>query len=253
MSPKIILDKSQLPQHIAFIVDGNRRWAKKNKLLSTQGHKRGSDTVLRVIEDCLELGISVLTFYIFSTENWKRKEKEVNFIMKFGTNFLKKKIDYFHSKNIKVRFIGRIHELEGNLKKAIDYAEETTKNNDKMVVNLAVNYGGRKEIVDAVNKILENKDIKKVHPALPKNKESSTEAKGWVDEETISENLYTAGLPDPDLLIRTGGDSRISNYLLWQMAYTEIIIIPEFWPDLSKEKLYEAITEYLRRQRRWGK
>ncbi|MBU1766735.1 MAG: di-trans,poly-cis-decaprenylcistransferase, partial [Candidatus Omnitrophica bacterium] len=142
---------------------------------------------------------------------------------------------YFHSKNIKVRFIGRIHELEGNLKKAIDYAEETTKNNDKMVVNLAVNYGGRKEIVDAVNKILENKDIKKV------------------DEETISENLYTAGLPDPDLLIRTGGDFRISNYLLWQMAYTEIVIIPELWPDLSKEKLHEAITEYQRRQRRWGK
>ncbi|MBU0533330.1 MAG: di-trans,poly-cis-decaprenylcistransferase [Candidatus Omnitrophica bacterium] len=235
MSPKIILDKSQFPQHIAFIVDGNRRWAKKNKLLSTQGHKKGSDTVLRVIEDCLQLGIPVLTFYIFSTENWKRKEKEVNFIMKFGTNFLKKKIDYFHSKNIKVRFIGRIHELEGNLKKAIDYAEETTKNNDKMVVNLAVNYGGRKEIVDAVNKILENKDIKKV------------------DEETISENLYTAGLPDPDLLIRTGGDFRISNYLLWQMAYTEIVIIPELWPDLSKEKLHEAITEYQRRQRRWGK
>lgn len=235
MELKIDLDKTKLPQHIAFIVDGNRRWAKKNKLLSTQGHKKGSDTVLRVIEDCLQLGIPVLTFYIFSTENWKRKEKEVNFIMKFGANFLKKKMDYFHSKDIKVRFIGRIHELEGNLKKAIDYAEETTKNNNNMVVNLAVNYGGRKEIIDAVNKILENKDIKKVN------------------EETISENLYTAGLPDPDLLIRTGGDFRISNYLLWQMAYTEIVIIPEFWPDLSKEKLYEAITEYQRRQRRWGK
>jgi len=246
MEKKIILDKDKLPKHIAFIVDGNRRWAKENKLPSNQGHKKGSDTVLRVIEDCIQLGIPVLTFYIFSTENWKRKQKEVNFIMKFGTNFLKKKIDYFHSKDIKVRFIGRIHELEGNLKKAIDYAEETTRNNKKMVLNLAVNYGGRKEIVDAVNKILEN-------PALPKNKESNTEAKSGVNEKTISENLYTAGLPDPDLLIRTGGDSRISNYLLWQMAYTEIVIIPEFWPDLSKEKLYEAITEYQRRQRRWGK
>ena len=235
MNPRLILDKNKLPKHIAFIVDGNRRWAEQNKLSSNQGHKQGAEVVIRVIEDCLQLGIPVLTFYIFSTENWKRKKTELNFLMTFGLNFLKRKMDYFHSKGIKVRFIGRIHELDGNLKKAIDYAEETTKNNTKMVLNLAVNYGGRKEIVDAVNKILEKKDIKEV------------------DEEIISKNLYTAGLPDPDLLIRTGGDSRISNYLLWQIAYAEIVIIPEFWPDLSKEKLYEAIAEYQIRQRRWGK
>lgn len=232
---ELILDKNKLPKHIAFIVDGNRRWAKENKLPSNQGHKKGAQVVIRVIDDCLELGIPVLTFYIFSTENWKRKEREVNFLMTFGMNFLKREIDTFNSKGIKVRFVGRIHELKGNLKKVINYSQELTKNNDKMVLNLAVNYGGRKEIVDAVNKILEKGNIKKV------------------DEETISENIYTAGLPDPDLLIRTGGDSRISNYLLWQIAYTEIVIIPEFWPDLSKEKLYEAIAEYQRRQRRWGK
>lgn len=235
MNSKINLDKNKLPKHIAFIVDGNRRWAQENRLSSNAGHKKGAEVVIRVIDDCLELGIPVLTFYVFSTENWKRKKREVNFLMKFGLNFLKRKIDDFNSKGIKMRSIGRIHELEGNLKKSIDYAQETTKNNTKMVLNLAVNYGGRKEIVDAVNKILKEKNTSEV------------------DEETFEQNLYTAGLPDPDLLIRTGGDSRISNYLLWQIAYTEIVVLPEFWPDLSKEKLYEAIAEYQQRQRRWGK
>ena len=234
MDAKIILDKEKLPRHIAFIVDGNRRWAKEKNLSSNAGHKKGSEVVLRIIEDCLDLGISVLTFYVFSTENWKRKKNEVNFLMKFGMNFLKEKIDYFNSKGIKMRFIGRINELEDNLKKVIEYTEESTKNNDRMVLNLAVNYGGRKEIIDAVNKIL---------------KKGITE----IDEETFAQNLYTASLPDPDLLIRTGGDSRISNYLLWQIAYTEIVVLPEFWPGLTKEKLYEAIAEYQQRQRRWGK
>lgn len=235
MGHKIELDKNKLPKHIAFIVDGNRRWAENNNLPINQGHRKGAQVVIRVIEDCLQLGIPVLTFYVFSTENWKRKKREVNFLMKFGLNFLKRKINDFNSKGIKMRFIGRIHELDGNLKKAIDYSEETTKNNDKMILNLAVNYGGRKEIVDAVNKILAEKNTSKI------------------DEETLAENTYTAGLPDPDLLIRTGGDYRISNFLLWQIAYTEIVIIPEFWPDLSKEKLYEAIAEYQRRERRLGK
>jgi len=235
MKQKIILDKNKLPKHIAFIVDGNRRWAEKNNLPKNQGHRKGAQVVFRVIEDCLELSIPVLTFYVFSTENWKRKKREVNFLMKFGLNFLKRKINDFNSRGIKMRFIGRIHELDGNLKKAIDYSEETTKNNEKMVLNLAVNYGARTEIIDTINTILEKKNIKKV------------------DEETFSKHTYTAGLPDPDLLIRTGGDYRVSNFLLWQIAYAEIVIIPEFWPDLSKEKLYEAIAEYQRRQRRWGK
>jgi undecaprenyl diphosphate synthase len=235
MKKTMKLDKDKLPKHIAFIVDGNRRWAKENNLSANEGHKKGAQVVLRVMEDCLELGIPVLTFYIFSTENWNRSKREVNFLMKFGMNFLKKKIDYINSKDIKIRIIGRIAELEGNLKKSLHYAEELTKNNKKMVLNLAINYGGRIEIVDAVNSILQKGDIRKV------------------DEATFAEHIYTAGLPDPDLLIRTGGDYRVSNFLLWQIAYTEIVIIPELWPDLSKEKLYEAIAEYQRRQRRWGK
>jgi undecaprenyl diphosphate synthase len=245
MNPKINLDKNKLPKHIAFIVDGNRRWAGENRLSSNAGHKKGAEVVIKVIDDCLELGIPVLTFYVFSTENWKRKKREVNFLMKFGLNFLKRKVNEFNSKGIKMRFIGRIHELNRNLRKTINYAEETTKNNSKMVLNLAVNYGGRKEIVDTVNKILKD-------PALPKNKKSNTETKGGINEEIFEQNLYTAGLPDPDLLIRTGGDSRVSNYLLWQIAYTEIVVLPELWPELTKEKLHEAIAEYQRRQRRWG-
>jgi undecaprenyl diphosphate synthase len=235
MNKELLLDKNKLPQHIAFIVDGNRRWAKENKLPSLEGHRRGANVVLRIIDDCLELGIPVLTFYLFSTENWKRTKNEVSFLMNLGLTFLKMKIKGLHSKGIRIKGVGRIDGLEKSFRDAIYNAEELTKNNKKMTLNLAVNYGGRTEIIDAVNKILENESIKKV------------------DEQTISENLYTAGLPDPDLLIRTSGESRISNFLLWQIAYAEIVIIPEFWPDLSKEKLYEAIAEYQRRQRRWGK
>ena len=235
MTKKLLLDKNKLPKHIAFIVDGNRRWAEKNNLPKNEGHKKGSEVVFRVVEDCLQLGIPVLTFYIFSTENWKRSKREVEFLMKFGMNVLKRKIDYIHSKGIRMQAIGRIDELSKNLRDSLHYAEELTKNNKKMVLNLAINYGGRTEIVDAINKILKKKDINKI------------------DEKIIAENIYTTGLPDPDLLIRTGGDSRVSNFLLWQIAYTEIVVIPEFWPDLSKEKLYEAIAEYQIRQRRWGK
>ncbi len=235
MKQKVILDKNQLPKHIAFIVDGNRRWAKENNLPSFEGHRRGAQVVLRIIDDCLELGIPVLTFYLFSTENWKRTKNEVSFLMRLGLTFLTMKIKGLHAKGIRIKGVGRIDELEKSFRDAIRHAEELTKNNKKMTLNLAVNYGGRTEIIDTVNAILEKKDIKKI------------------DEKTFSKYTYTAGLPDPDLLIRTSGESRISNFLLWQIAYAEIVIIPEFWPDLSKEKLHEAIAEYHRRQRRWGK
>ena len=231
---KPILDKKKLPQHIAFIVDGNRRWAKENKKPSFEGHRRGAQVVLRIIDDCLELGIPVLTFYLFSTENWKRTKNEVSFLMRLGLSFLNMKIKGLHSKGIRIKGVGRINELEKSFKAAIYNAEKLTKNNKKMTLNLAVNYGARTEIIDTVNKILKRK-VKKI------------------DEKTFSKYTYTAGLPDPDLLIRTSGESRISNFLLWQIAYAEIVILPEFWPDLSKEKLYEAITEYQQRQRRWGK
>ncbi len=150
MSPKIkiILDKNKLPQHIAFIVDGNRRWAKENRLPAYEGHRRGAQVVLRIIDDCLELGIPVLTFYLFSTENWKRTKNEVSFLMQLGLNFLKMKINDINSKGIRIRGIGRIDELEKSLKDSIHYAEEITKNNKKMVLNLAINYGGRTEIIE---------------------------------------------------------------------------------------------------------
>jgi len=235
MTQKIALDKNKLPRHIAFIVDGNRRWAKEHKFPSLEGHRRGAQVVLRIIDDCLQLGIPVLTFYLFSTENWKRTKNEVSFLMRLGLTFLKMKIKGLHSKGIRIKGVGRIDELEKSFKDAIYDAEKLTKNNKKMTLNLAVNYGARTEIIDTVNKILKKKNIKKI------------------DEKTFSKYTYTAGLPDPDLLIRTSGESRISNFLLWQIAYAEIVILPEFWPDLSKEKLYKAIAEYQRRQRRWGK
>jgi len=235
MESELLLNKEKLPEHIAFIVDGNRRWAEKKKLPLDEGHRKGSEVALRVIEDCLKLNIGVLTFYLFSTENWKRKESEITFLMQLGIDLLKTRTGYIHSKGIRIRGVGRIDELQENLRDLIHYAERLTKENRKMVVNLAINYGARREIIDAVNKILAEGSLKKV------------------DERIFSRYLYTAGLPDPDLLIRTSGEYRLSNFLLWQIAYTEIVILPELWPELSREKLYEAIREFQRRQRRWGK
>lgn len=229
-----LLDRKRLPKHVAFIVDGNRRWAEKNGFPLMEGHRKGAQVVWSVMDYCLELNIPIVTFYLFSTENWKRTKKEIDFIMKLGGNFLKEKIKDIHSKGIRIKVIGRMNELKRSLQGKLHYAEELTKENKKMIVNLAINYGGRAEIVDAINRILENEGIKEM------------------DEETFSRYLYTSPLPDPDLLIRTGGEYRISNFLLWQIAYTEIVIVPEFWPEFTKEKLYVALEEYQRRKRRWG-
>jgi len=228
------LDKAKLPRHIAFIVDGNRRWAEIHNLPRYEGHRKGSQVVLRIIEDCLELNISTLTFYLFSTENWQRSEKEVSFLMQLGVAILRGKLNSLHQKGIQIRGIGRIDELEAELKNLIREAEKLTKSNKKMILNLAINYGGRAEIVDAVNKIIQGKKKK-------------------ISEDTFPQYLYTSNLPDPDLLIRTGGDCRVSNFLLWQVAYTEIYVSPKYWPDLSKARLYQALKEYQERKRRWGR
>ena len=224
----------KIPQHIAFIVDGNRRWAKAHHLPVTEGHRRGANVVMRVINDCMDFGVSMVTFYIFSTENWKRSEKEVNFLMKLGEWWIINQVKELMAKGVRVRAIGRIDELSPHLKNLIYKAIESTKDNNSFHLNLAINYGGRREIVDAVNKILK-------------------EGKGKISLENFSEYLYTKGLPDPDFLIRTGGEQRISNFLLYQSAYTEFYFTPVYWPDFSREEFEKALKEYSRRERRWGK
>ena len=224
----------KIPQHIAFIVDGNRRWAKAHHLPVTEGHRRGANVVMRVINDCMDFGVSMVTFYIFSTENWKRSEKEVNFLMKLGEWWIINQVKELMAKGVRVRAIGRIDELSPHLKNLIYKAIESTKDNNSFHLNLAINYGGRREIVDAVNKILK-------------------EGKKKISLENFSEYLYTKGLPDPDLLIRTGGEQRISNFLLYQSAYTEFYFTPVYWPDFSREEFEKALKEYSRRERRWGK
>ncbi len=224
----------KIPQHIAFIVDGNRRWAKAHHLPVTEGHRRGANVVMRVINDCMDFGVSMVTFYIFSTENWKRSEKEVNFLMKLGEWWIINQVKELMAKGVRVRAIGRIDELSPHLKNLIYKAIESTKDNNSFHLNLAINYGGRREIVDAVNKILK-------------------EGKKKISLENFSEYLYTKGLPDPDFLIRTGGEQRISNFLLYQSAYTEFYFTPVYWPDFSREEFEKALKEYSRRERRWGK
>ncbi|NOZ63937.1 MAG: di-trans,poly-cis-decaprenylcistransferase [Caldiserica bacterium] len=223
-----------LPQHIAFIVDGNRRWAKSHHLPVTEGHRRGANVVMRIINDCLEFGIPMATFYIFSTENWKRSEREVNFLMKLGEWWIVNTVDELGRRGVKLQAIGRIDELSPRFKSSIYQAMEKTKGNTSFTLNMAINYGGRREIVDAVNKILQ-------------------EGKKETSIEDFSDYLYTRGLPDPDLLIRTGGEQRISNFLLYQSAYTEFYFTPVYWPDFSREEFEKALRDYSRRTRRWGK
>ncbi len=223
-------------KHIAVIMDGNRRWAAENHLPSAIGHKKGVDSLREVVRACDDFGIKYLTVYAFSTENWNRKPEEVSFLMNLVAETLSTELDEMHKEHVKIKFIGQKDNLSDNLKKIICNSEEKTKNNNGVVLQIAFNYGARTEIVDAVKSIIDS--------CLSSDK---------IDEKIISENLYTKGVPDPDLLIRTGGEKRISNYLLWQIAYSEIIVRDEYWPEFNKKSLSECIEEFGRRHRRYGK
>ena len=223
-------------KHIAVIMDGNRRWAAENHLPSAIGHKKGVDSLREVVRACDDFGIKYLTVYAFSTENWNRKPEEVSFLMNLVAETLSTELDEMHKEHVKIKFIGQKDNLSDNLKKIICNSEEKTKNNNGVVLQIAFNYGARTEIVDAVKSIIDS--------GLSSDK---------IDEKIISENLYTKGVPDPDLLIRTGGEKRISNYLLWQIAYSEIIVRAEYWPEFNKKSLSECIEEFGRRHRRYGK
>lgn len=223
-------------KHIAIIMDGNRRWAKEKNLPSAMGHKKGVDSLKNILRACNDFSIKYLTVYAFSTENWNRKKEEVEFLMNLVAITLTNELAEMHKENVQIHFIGDLTKLSDKLQKILANAVETTKNNTGVVLQIALNYGSRDEIVHAVQKIVE-----------------SGVKSDEIDEQLISENLYTAGVPDPDILIRTGGEQRISNYLLWQIAYSEIIIRSEFWPDFDKNSLKDSILEFGKRQRRYGK
>lgn len=223
-------------EHIAIIMDGNRRWAKEKNLPSAMGHKKGVDALKTTLRACKDFGIKYLTVYAFSTENWKRKKEEVDFLMELLAITLTNELAEMHSEGVVISFIGDISKLSDKLQKILANSVETTKNNTGVHLQIAFNYGARDEIVHAVKSIIA-KGVKAED----------------ITEEMISENLYTKNIPDPDLLIRTGGEKRISNYLLWQIAYSEILVTDEYWPEFGRDSLAEAVEEFKNRQRRFGK
>lgn len=238
IQPKNIKEivKSTNLKHIAIIMDGNRRWAKEKFLPSAMGHQKGVDSLRSTMRLFDKLGIKHLTVYAFSTENWNRKKEEVEFLMGLLAKTLLNELDEMHKENVQIRFLGNISGLSDELQKIVKNAQEKTKNNTGVNLNIAFNYGSRDEITNAVKAIVKNGI----------NAEDIT-------EETISNYLYTKDIPDPDLLIRTGGEKRISNYLLWQLAYSELYVTDTYWPEFDEIELSKAIVEFEKRNRRYGK
>jgi len=234
-----LIDQERIPYHVAIIMDGNGRWARKRGLPRIAGHRAGIDSLRETIRIAREIGVKILTLYTFSTENWKRPKSEVKFLMKLPEEYLQKEIEELCANNVKIRVLGLIKELPENTRRALEDAIKRTKGNEGMVVNFAMNYGGRGDIVRAVKKIsqlLLRDDIKE----------------GEIDEEIISQYLYTKGCPDPDLLIRPSGELRISNFLLWQIAYTELWFTDIYWPDFKKTHFLQAVYDFQRRNRKFG-
>jgi undecaprenyl diphosphate synthase len=232
------VDRKRLPKHIAVIMDGNGRWAGMRKLPRVAGHRAGIDSVREIVKSASQLGLEVLTLYAFSVENWKRPRGEVRTLMKLLKEYIRREINTVHKHNIKFQAIGRIQELDESVRSELQHAMHITKDNTGMLLNVALNYSGRAEIVDTFSRLLLEFKQNGHKPV--------------VSEELISQSLYTSGIPDPDLLIRTSGEMRISNFLLWQIAYSEIFITPTYWPDFRRKHLLEAILEYQRRDRRYG-
>jgi len=239
------LDEHRLPRHIAVIMDGNGRWAQRRHLPRVAGHRAGVESARIIIETCARLNIPALTLYAFSMENWRRPKAEIDFLMRLLRQYLRKELPVIHRNNIRLRIIGRTDQLPEEVQEDVAKGAERTAQNSGMVLTVALNYGGRAELVDAFNAILDRfrKTAVNGNGAL---------ADFRVDEETIAENLYTAGLPDPDLLVRTSGELRISNFLLWQIAYAEIYVTETLWPDFRRAELYAALADYQKRERRYG-
>jgi undecaprenyl diphosphate synthase len=239
------LDAQRLPRHIAVIMDGNGRWAQRRHLPRVAGHRAGVESARIIIETCARLNIPALTLYAFSMENWRRPKAEIDFLMRLLRQYLRKELPVIHRNNIRLQIIGRIEQLPDEVQEDVAKGAALTARNSGMVLTVALNYGGRAELVDAFNAILDRfrKTAVNGNGAL---------ANFRVDEETIAESLYTAGLPNLDLLIRTSGELRISNFLLWQIAYAEIYVTETLWPDFRRAELYAALADYQKRERRYG-
>jgi undecaprenyl diphosphate synthase len=234
------LDPARLPAHIAVIMDGNGRWAGQRRLPRVAGHKAGIGPVRSTVETCARLGVKVLTLYAFSVENWKRPRHEVETLWRLLRYYLRQELPELQKNDIRLQAIGRLEALPGQVRRELEAAVDATSANRGLLVNLAINYGGRAEIVDAVNAILE---VARLDGSL---------AGLRLDEDLIASNLYTTSCPDPDLLIRTSGEMRISNFLLWQIAYAELYVTETLWPDFTRGDLLRAVLEYQKRDRRYG-
>ncbi|MCS7254132.1 MAG: isoprenyl transferase [Armatimonadota bacterium] len=234
-----LIDRSRLPRHIAIIMDGNRRWAKERNIAILNGHRAGARATRQVVEACVELGIPILTLYAFSTENWQRPAPEVKGLMHLIEMTLRREKYELHRNGIQIRHIGLRDRLPSSLLRELDDTVALTRDNKRMILNLAINYGGRQEILSAVRRLVKDAIEGKTKPDA-------------IDEVTFQSYLFTNSLPDPDLLIRTAGEQRISNFLLWQLAYTEFFIAPIYWPDFTRKHLYIAILSYQARERRFG-
>lgn len=233
------IQPDKIPRHIAVIMDGNGRWAKKFGWQRTRGHRAGADAVSRCVEACDDLGVEFLTLYAFSTENWRRPKTEISALMTLLDKFLKDRTPEMMDKNVRLQAIGRLTDLPDNVQQRLHESIETTRNNTGVTMILALSYGAREEIVDGIRSLLRNVKDGHLDEAM-------------ITPDVLSKHLYTRYYPDPDLLIRTSGEMRLSNFLLWQCSYAEIVIMEKLWPDFQKADLYAAVREYQKRNRRFG-
>lgn len=236
---KAQIDTKRLPNHIAIIMDGNGRWAKKRALPRAFGHKAGMEALKNVVKACSDIGIKTLTVYAFSTENWNRPTEEVSYLMNLLIEYMRKEINELHSNNVKIKILGDLSPLPVNTREEVENAVRLTQNNTGLQFNIALNYGGRAEILNACITIAEKYRDGEI-------------AKQEITEDLISRSLFTSGDIDPDLIIRTSGEKRLSNFLLWQSAYSELVFVDEMWPDFGRRQLEDAILEYQNRDRRFG-
>lgn len=227
----------RIPYHLGIIIDGNRRWAKEKGLPGFEGHRQGLNNLRRLGDYILKKGVKVLTIFCFSTENWGRAKREVSYLMRlFGDSLSKRHVESYHKRGIKIQIIGQRDRLPKTLQKRIEAVEDLTRNNKEGFLNLAISYGGRADLLQAVKKIIKQKI-----------------ASDQIDEDLIAKNLWAYGLPDPDFIIRTGGEMRLSNFLTWQSVYSELYFTPKYWPSFAEKDLDQALEEYARRERRFGK
>jgi undecaprenyl diphosphate synthase len=226
----------RVPRHVAIIMDGNGRWAKARGLPRTEGHRQGTENLRRVLKSCVKFKVEILTIYAFSTENWSRPQAEVQMLMRILESVIDRELHELHESGVQLRHIGELDGIHASLQKKIRKAMEMTKDNTRLILNIAFNYGGRNEIVRAVKRIVEDH--------IPAEQ---------ITEQLISRYLYTSDLPDPDLIIRTSGELRVSNFLIWQGAYSELYSTPTYWPDFNEEELRQALIDYGMRKRRFGK